>query len=83
MTTPLFNIMERNLAVPDEDRIQTLTARKRSTRAQVAGALTQVCVVLKSGRCMTVKDACLMVSLDTGVSLHTLKVKYSKRATRV
>ena len=78
MTTPLFNILERNLAVPDEDKVQ-MRPRSRATAAQIADAVMRVDVLMKSGQCTLIKDACLIVSGETGVPLTTLKVKYSRQ----
>jgi len=81
MSWPLLNIISRNMSVPDEDRPRMLKGR-RSTRAQVADAMMRVDALMKSGQCTLIKDACLLVSGEKGVSMMTLKAKYSSRNRR-
>ena len=49
MTTPLFNILKRNLTVPDEEKVQMLP-RRRATAAQISDALMRIDALMKSGQ---------------------------------
>jgi len=81
MSTPLFDVLQRNLAVPDEDRcctVSPVTGRRKSTVAQMDKALSRVRELLDSGQCRLIKEACLQVSSDEGVSCASLLQKYSR-----